>query len=283
MKKTFSNHPSLNTEVQDWWNNYPFQYFVHSKEGTWEYFRNIDRKFLKWCPYLQNGFPLLANVVDMYGLKGKKVLDIACGTGILSEQFARMGAEVTAIDLTQKAVELTKKRFEVGHLEGTILQADAQNLPFENESFDFVCAWGCLMHMPQTEKAISEIHRVLKPGGKMFAMMYYKDSIHLRIAIQLYYGIIRLQYLRYDNQSLINRYTDGNEKGGNNLTKFYSKKEFKQLFSTFSEYKIDIEDADSLCDALPHPWLPLGKLLPRFVKRAICKRWGLEALISCVK
>ena len=281
MRKQFTKDQTLNDRVRAWWNANPFLYFVKGEEGSWEFFRNIDRKFLKWIPFAQDGgYPFLTRFVDMQGLKGKKVLDIACGTGVLTEQFVRMGADIMAIDLTPKAVELTKKRLALYNLHGNVMEADAQRLPFPDNSFDFVCAWGCLMHMPETEKAISEIHRVLKPGGTMLAMMYHKNSVHLRLAIQLFKGILRLGYLRHDNQSLINRHTDGFLTGGNELAKFYSRKEFRELFSRFQNVQLGIYDNPGMPGKLPHPWLPLGKLLPRSLKEKICRTWGMTAIIT---
>lgn len=281
MRRTFSNDLVLNASVRTWWNQNPFNYFVDAEEGTWEFFQNVDRKFLKWIPFMQRGgYPFLTNYVDMKGLKGKKVLDIACGTGVLTEQFVRMGGDVTAIDLTPKAVELTKKRLQLGHLSATVLEADAQQLPFADNTFNFVCAWGCLMHMPDTPKAITEIHRVLKPGGQFLAMMYHKNSVHLRYAIQFGRGILRVKYLTYDDQSLINRYTDGAKVGGNMLAKFFSRREFRQLFSQFQDIHIAIHDNHGMPAQLPHPWLPLGKLLPAPVKEWICRQWGMTAIIT---
>lgn len=284
MRKAFTNDQALNQRVRDWWNKNPFNYFVDDEEGSWAFFRNVDRKFLKWIPFMQKGgYPFLTRYVDMKGLQGKNVLDIACGTGVLTEQFVRMGANVTGIDLTPKAVELTKKRLALYGLTANIIEGDAQKLPFPDHSFDFVCAWGCLMHMPNTEKAISEIQRVLKPGGKGLAMMYHSNSVHLRYCIQLGRGILRLKYLTYDNQSLINRYTDGARVGGNMLARFYSRKEFRQLFSGFKNVGVYIHDNHGVPDQLPHPWLPLGKLLPKAVKEWICRAVGMTAIITFQK
>ena len=281
MRKEFTNDAALNDRVRQWWNENPFNYFVDAEEGTWEFYRNIDRKFLKWIPFMQSGgYPFLTRYVDMHGLKGMKVLDIACGTGVLTEQFVRMGADVTAIDITAKAVELTKKRLALYGLTANVVQADAQKMPFPDDSFDFVCAWGCLMHMPDTAKAIAEIHRVLKPGGCMLAMMYHRNSVHLRYCIQLGRGILRGQYLRYDDQSLINRYTDGAHKGGNQLARFYSRKEFRQIFSAFRDVRVAIHDNHGMPSQLPHPLLPFGNLLPAIMKEWICRMWGMTAIIT---
>jgi ubiquinone/menaquinone biosynthesis C-methylase UbiE len=286
MRKAFTNDTELNGRVRDWWNRNPFNYFVDStEEGTWEFYREVDRKFLKWIPFMQVGaqHPFLTRYVDMHGLKGKKLLDIACGTGVLTEQFVRMGADVTAIDLTPKAVELTKKRLALYGLTAQVIEGDAQKLPFPDNSFDYVCAWGCLMHMPMTEKAISEIHRVLKPGGIGLAMMYHRNSVHLRYCIQLGRGILRLKYLQYDDQSLINRYTDGARVGGNMLARFYTRPQFRSLFSAFKNVGVFIHDNHGVPDQLPHPWLPLGKLLPKRIKEAICRVWGMTAIITFQK
>jgi len=100
----------LKQRVINWWNENPFNYNISEDEGSWQYFRNIDRKFLKWHPWGQSGYPLLSNFIDYRNLRGKKVLDIGCGPGWSSEQFAQMGCDVTAIDITPKAIELTKKK-----------------------------------------------------------------------------------------------------------------------------------------------------------------------------
>ncbi len=284
MRKAFTNDQALNSRVREWWNKNPFNYFVGDEEGSWAFFRNIDRKFLKWIPFMQStGYPFLTRYVDMKGLQGKNVLDIACGTGVLTEQFVRMGANVTAIDLTPKAVELTKKRLALYGLVANVIEGDAQEMPFADNTFDYVCAWGCLMHMPRTEKAISEIHRVLKPGGKGLAMMYHRNSVHLRYCIQLGRGILRLKYLQYDDQSLINRYTDGAKVGGNMLARFYTRPQFRRLFSAFKNVGVFIHDNHGVPDQLPHPLLPIGKLLPKTAKEAICRLWGMTAIITFQK
>ncbi len=270
---------SLKEKTREWWENYPFTYFVKDEIGSWAFFRNVDRKILKWMHWAQKGYPLLSNLIDYKSLNGKRVLDIACGTGWSTEQFARMGADVSAIDITPKAVELTKKRFEIYCLKGNILIADAENLPFPDNHFDYVLAWGCLMHMPDTQKAIDEIYRVLKPGGKFGAMMYNKNSLHWRYFIFFGKGILKLKLFKYSKQQLINRYTDGAEIGGNALTKFYSADEIKGMFRKFSNAKTDIYDNYDILDDFPHRFLPLGKLLPYSVKKWASRKWGLSLWI----
>ncbi len=266
----------LKTKVKDWWENYPFTYFVKSDIGSWAFFRNVDRKVLKWMPWAQEGYPLLSGLIDYGSLKEKKILDIACGTGWSTEQFARAGADVTAIDITPKAVELVKKRFQIYGLKGNILVADAENLPFPDNHFDYTLAWGCLMHTPNTQKAINEIYRTLKSGGKFGAMMYNKDSFHWKYFIFFGKGILKLKFLKYSKQQLSNRYTDGAEIGGNMLTKFYSADEIREMFKKFLNLKIEIYDNYDFLDHFPYRFFPLGKCLPSFVKKWISKKWGLS-------
>lgn len=289
MAKQFKEVDSseLTEKTKNWWNDNPFTYLMDNKNinADWSFFRNIDRKIIKWMPWAQKGYPLLSGVIDYQKLKGKKVLDIAVGTGWTTEQFLRAGADVTSIDLTPKAVELTKRRLELYGLNSSkVMVADAQKLPFEKESFDYVLAYGCLMHMPNTEKAVSEIYRVLKMGGKASAMMYYKHSLHWWYFIYLSKGILRGKLLKMNAQELSNRYTDGvYNAGGNQLTKFYSKKEIRKIFKDFSDVKIRIEDGDTTIDHFPHRYFQLGRLLPKCIKKKLINTFGKTLWIEVQK
>lgn len=275
----------LTGKVKDWWNRNPFTYLMDNKaiEPNWAFFRNIDRKIIKWMPWAQKGYPLLSSVVDYGSLRGKKVLDIAVGTGWTTENLVRVGAEVTAVDLTPAAVELTKKRLSLYGLSAHVQTADAQNLPFADGSFDFVLAFGCLMHMPDTQKAIDEIYRVLRPEGSMAAMMYYKHSLHWWYYIFFGKGIVRGKLLRMSVQELSNRYTDGAYEEGNQLTKFYSKKEIARMFSKYKNVRIRIFDATTPIDHLPHRYLPLGTLIPPPIKRWLTTIVGQTIWIDAVR
>lgn len=277
---------ALKQKVRGWWDTNPFQYLIKGEEeGSWAFYRNIDRKVMKWMsPWAHTRFPLLSNLVDYSQLKGKRVLDIACGTGWSTEQFVRAGAIVTAIDLTPHAVALTKKRLEMEHLQATVIEADAENLPFADNSFDYVMAWGCLMHTPDTEKAIREINRVLVPGGKGGAMMYNKSSIHWWWGIWFGKGILRGERFRMDLQTLTNKYTDGVDVGGNMLTKFWTPKQFQQMWSAvFPHVRVRIFDRPELAEDLPSRHLPIGRILPYGVKKWIAYKWGLTAWIDFQK
>lgn len=99
---------------------------------------------------------------DVEGLKG---LDIGCGEGYNTRLLAKKEAYVTGIDITETFIKYALEEENKNPLGIKYLRADAQELPFENESFNFAAAFMSLMDIPDAEKAISEVYRVLKPGG----------------------------------------------------------------------------------------------------------------------
>lgn len=94
-------------------------------------------------------------------VKGKKVLDVGCGTGRLIGYLQNEGAEVTGVDLSEKMVEKVQKKFSFIDVK----QADIRELPFENDSFDVVIAAFVIVHLKDLQEAFDEVCRVLKPGG----------------------------------------------------------------------------------------------------------------------
>src|SRR5258705_4988635 len=127
----------------------------------------------------------IPQAADFSGAKGLRVLELGCGLGTDGAQFALAGADYTGIDLTDAAIELAKRRFELFRLPGTFRTADAENLDFAAESFDLVYSHGVLHHTPDTAAAVQEIHRVLRPGGRAVVMLYHRDSYNYRINISL--------------------------------------------------------------------------------------------------
>jgi len=88
-------------------------------------------------------------------------LDLGCGTGWTMDALSELGynRNIIGMDISSGMLKSAKKKGM------TLLKGDAQNLPFNSASFDVVMAKGVLQHLPQFERAVSEIARVLKPGG----------------------------------------------------------------------------------------------------------------------
>jgi len=102
-------------------------------------------------------------ILDAVGTgPGTSLLDVACGPGWLSAAALKRGTVVTALDFAENMVTIACRRCP----EADIQTADAEDLPFEVDRFDaVVCSLG-ILHLPAPERAISEAHRVLKPGGR---------------------------------------------------------------------------------------------------------------------
>jgi ubiquinone/menaquinone biosynthesis C-methylase UbiE len=110
-----------------------------------------------------------ARIVDeLRDSTGTAVLDLGCGYCYHTTRLARSDLAITAADFSEAALAHARETLrEAGIADRvTLRQADATRLPFADASFDGVVMWGVLMHIPECEKALGEIARVLKPGGK---------------------------------------------------------------------------------------------------------------------
>jgi len=101
---------------------------------------------------------------------------------------SKAGAGAVGIDLSFHSIELARQNAEINQVNPLLLNADVESLPFADCSFDLVYSWGVLHHTPDTERALHEVHRVLKPGGECQAMFYHRRSL---VALQCYllYGL----------------------------------------------------------------------------------------------
>jgi SAM-dependent methyltransferase len=138
-------------------------------EGTPEFFAEVERKRDELEPFI-------ARFADFSMTRGQKVLEIGVGAGTDFVRFARAGADATGVDLTDHAIRLVGRRLENEGLRAELLQADAERLPFPDESFDRVYSWGVLHHTPDTGRAVREAIRVLRPGGRLCVMLYARHS-----------------------------------------------------------------------------------------------------------
>jgi len=148
-------------------------------------------------------------------MKGKKILDLGCGAGKETVLAVRTGAEVTAVDYTQRAVELTQELLERSNLCATVKLADIEDLPFPDNMFDFAFSLGVIHHTPNPQKAMCKIHHVLKPNGIFVVMLYNKWT---RWALK-WIGRIPYEAQNWDN--------------GCPIVTFYGLKEIKKLAANF--------------------------------------------------
>jgi 2-polyprenyl-6-hydroxyphenyl methylase/3-demethylubiquinone-9 3-methyltransferase len=100
--------------------------------------------------------------------KGLRVLDVGCGGGLLSEEFAAMGCDVTGIDQSLPTLAAARQHADASGLPIRYLEGSAEQLAFEAGTFDIVCCCDVLEHVDNPDAVIGEISRVLKPGGVFF-------------------------------------------------------------------------------------------------------------------
>ncbi|MEQ8363060.1 MAG: class I SAM-dependent methyltransferase [Cyclobacteriaceae bacterium] len=226
--------------------------------------------------------PYITSFAEFDMHKGEKVLEVGVGLGADHQMFAQNGALTFGVDLTERAIEQTKKRFALLDLKSTLLVADAENLPFGKNEFDMVYSWGVIHHSPNTPQAISEIHRVLKKGGNARIMIYYKYSM-IGLMLWVRYGLFNLKPFT----SLKELYARYLESPG---TKAYSIREAQELFKAFDEVQIEtvLTHGDLLSSGAGqrHKGILLNiarKIYPRFIIRNLFSKNGLFMLIRLTK
>jgi len=171
-------------------------------------------------------------LISILECTGQYLLEVGCGLGTDLRQFARLGAKVVAIDLSKSNALISKRGLEVYELEGEVLVADAENLPFRDSSFNIVYSFGVLHHTPNTQRAINEIYRTLKQGGGTLTMLYHKGLAYYWIILR--HGILSLELLQLPMEKLISKRYDHTP-----LSKMYTRRQAKRLFRQFSQVKLE--------------------------------------------
>ena len=283
-----NSESSSNDSNQKWWQDNPMTYDWDGELGEitldQDYYKNIDNIFGEGHSLLNNprwpdGY-ILENFIPYEDLKEKKVLEVGCGAGLVSGHIAKSGAGLTAIDLTEYSINMTSKRFELQNLDATIVQMDAESMNFDDDTFDFVVSWGVIHHSGNMIKIIDEIHRVLKPGGKAFLMVYNKNSIRYHIYARFWLGVMKLKLVNNSLSTIVGSITDGH------IARHMTKTEMINLTSKFSDSTISFSDEKTTImkylfgiGALFSPFYKLTKGLQRY----LAKKWGWYLEIQLTK
>ena len=163
------------SEVENYWNFRPCN-IKHSDKpfGTKEYFDEVE-----WRKYFVE--PHILKFADFPSWKNKKVLEIGCGIGTDSTNFARHGADLTVTELSQKSLEVCQKRFEVYGLNAEFHQCNAETLTqnLRPRPFDLVYSFGVIHHTPNPEKVFDEIKFYMDENSEFRFMVYNKASIKI--------------------------------------------------------------------------------------------------------
>jgi 2-polyprenyl-3-methyl-5-hydroxy-6-metoxy-1,4-benzoquinol methylase len=219
-------------QVKDFWDRRPCN-IRHSLKpvGTKEYFDEVEaRKY-----FVEPHIPKFAEFDEW---KGKRILEIGCGIGTDTINFARAGAKVTALDLSDKSLELAKRRAQVYGLNEniTFYQANAEELSsvVPIEPYDLVYSFGVIHHTPHPERVIEQIKYFVKPGGTVKIMVYHKYSWKV-FWILLVYGKGAFWKLN----ELVARHSEAQT--GSPVTYAYSKKSIRELLKGFEISDIFID------------------------------------------
>ena len=226
--------------------------------------------------------PFILDFAQFSQYQGKRVLELGVGLGSDHQKFAEGGALLSGIDLTERAVAHGRRRLSLFELKSDITIGDVEKLEFADNSFDLVYSWGVIHHSPDTQVAVNEILRVLKPGGEAKIMIYNKWSI-VGCMLWLRYGLCALRPLT----SLSKLYSEKLESIG---TKAYNFSEARDLFSEFT--KVNIKTVLTHADLLTsnagqrHEGLLINlvrKIWPRILIKTFLKKMGLFMLIDVIK
>src|SRR5947207_8952608 len=133
-----------------------FEEFKQAQKQSWAHFAPLEVQTMVPAAHLVNHARVRA---------GQRVLDVACGTGVVSLTAARIGAHVTGLDLTPELLDRARENSSLCNLRVDWHEGDVERLPFGDAAFDVVLSQFGHIFAPRPEVAIGEMLRVLKPGG----------------------------------------------------------------------------------------------------------------------
>jgi ubiquinone/menaquinone biosynthesis C-methylase UbiE len=270
---------------REWWESNPMTYdwekTLQIDPGTLQWYDEIDRRFLDSAYYAagQNVQPF-GRFLKPDFVSGKQVLEIGCGMGTHAEMLLRNGARLTAIDQTALAVESTRRRLELKQLDARVLLQDAEKLTFPDRSFDVVWTWGVIHHSSSTEQCVSEISRVLRPGGRLMMMVYYRPSLVYYLHCGLIRGILLGQLLRQSLHQIYVNATDGF------YARVFSKFELRALLAPqFHSLQITVVGLKAELYPIPRNSfkIALERVTPDWLAKAILGKFGSMVVVEAIR
>ena len=211
-------------QVHDFWNeNSCGEIYAKGRDQAEKYATETKTRYL-----LE---PYIKDFAEFESFEDLNVLEIGIGMGSDHSSIAYSNPKsLIGIDLTERAINHTKSRFNSLGLKANLKVDNAENLSFKDNQFDAVYSWGVLHHSINTKKCFEELHRVLKPGGSAKIMIYHKYS-PTGFMLWLRYGMIKFK-------SIDSVYCDYLESPG---TKAYSIQEAKNLTKIFEKVNIKVQ------------------------------------------
>ncbi len=266
--------------VQEFWTDYPMIFFGKDAESSRpeDIYAFMEQSMRDKGRHFQDpGAPLLSRYLDYPSFKGKPMLEIGYGTGWLLNEFVEAGAKVHGIDLSKSHYELCRHRFRIADVDIRI--ASAENIPFGDESFDLVVAWGVLHHASDDQRCYDEVYRVLKPGGRCLMMLYRKGGIQYVLHKLIKKGVLRGGLIKhgFDVEKFINSVTDVHFDGspGAPISRHYSRDGLIRRFRRFSKIELEITGSWGELSHIPAGRLPISDwMLSDAARERLLKRFG---------
>ena len=259
-----SDSQALKARVAHFWDANPCESFAATaRPGERAFFEQVERFRYASQPYMRDliGFDRFAD---------KRLLEVGCGLGIDLRQFALGGARVVGLDLSANSVALARQHFRTFDTDGQFVNSDSELLPFADKSFDVVYSFGVLHHTPDTQAAIDDCWRVLKPGGRFIVMLYNRRSWAVVVEPYLLAAKRRLSRRSLpphptDSSEVVRRY-DG---GDNPLGKAFTPKEVHRMLRNYVDVQMTMRESRFRGDS----WLvqSYGRLIQW---SGIERKWG---------
>ena len=207
-----------------------------------EALRRFDDQYFAFYPYLRG-------YVDRHDLDGRQVLEIGLGFGTLGQYIAERGAVYHGLDIAPTPVEMMRHRLRMlgTAADERVVQGSALEIPFPDESFDYVFSIGCLHHTGDLERSVREVHRVLRTEGKAVLMLYNRYSLRQLWRVDRRRLAAALRLTRVPNAAEVRGYYDVNAAGAAAPhTDFSSKADVRRLLRQFSHVEIKAENFDDI-------------------------------------
>jgi ubiquinone/menaquinone biosynthesis C-methylase UbiE len=248
-------------KIQKYWSGkrVPQQWYSNKTPLTLQWFNDISKKRYNIF------YTYLKKFCEFKYHSKEKVLEIGCGIGTDSVEYAKHGAKVTAIDLGQDQVHLTKLNFELRNLKyDEISTGNVENLKFEDETFDLVYCFGVIHHTLDMQKAIDEIYRVLKKDGEAIIMIYARGWKHY-LKRCLIHGIFKGKIFKYKfNWQKV--YDEVSEVyGGSPMTKVLTKKQVIKLVKEFSIVSLSKDRLGEFFDYKPYNTIKFFNIISKIM------------------
>lgn len=191
---------------------------LFTKENIGTYWNDLYKDVSTCLDYhFQTRLRLATEIVHRLTPSGGKLLDLGCGSGVLTEQLLKLGHRVDAADMSSDMLEFARQRLLPYDQESfKLIQSECENLKFADNSYDVIACIGVFGYIDDVDSAINEIYRVLKPGGTLVMSIRNEDNLNIfdlhNIAKNLFYKLPKKLFrLFYKQNTIASQATIGSE------------------------------------------------------------------------